>query len=85
MFRLSRWLYQQKVFALVQHVAPLFCNGHWYNYFLQPGQAVGPVFSLSYFPIYISKVFFSRKSFKTKAVRLFLGSIFKYLHVMLAG
>jgi hypothetical protein len=28
------------IFDLVQHVAPLFCSGHWYNYFLQLGQAV---------------------------------------------
>jgi hypothetical protein len=37
------------------------------------------------FPFTLAKYFFSRKSFKTKAVRLFLGSIFKYLHVMMAG
>ncbi len=44
MVRLSRWLYQGNVFVLifdlVQHVAPLFCSGHWHNYFLQLGQAV---------------------------------------------
>ena len=38
------------------------------------------------FPFTLAKYFFfSRKSFKTKAVRLFLGSIFKYLHAMLAS
>ncbi len=45
MFRLSRWLSQGNVFVLffdlVQHVAPLFCSGHWHNYLLQLGQAVG--------------------------------------------
>jgi hypothetical protein len=44
MFRLSRWLHQGNgfvlIFDLVQHVAPLFCSGHWHNYFLQLGQAV---------------------------------------------
>jgi hypothetical protein len=44
MFRLSRWLCQGNVFVfifdLVQHVVPLFCSGHWHNYFLQLGQAV---------------------------------------------
>ena len=44
MVRLSRWLWQGNVFVLifdlVQHVAPLFCSGHWHNYFLQLGQAV---------------------------------------------
>ncbi len=44
MARLSRWLCQGNVFVLifdlVQHVAPLFCSGHWHNYFLQLGQAV---------------------------------------------
>ncbi len=44
MVRLSRWLFQGNVFVLifdlVQHVAPLFCSGHWHNYFLQLGQVV---------------------------------------------
>jgi hypothetical protein len=28
------------IFDLVEHVVPLFCSGHWHNYFLQLGQAV---------------------------------------------
>jgi len=44
MVRLSRWLCQGNVFVLifdlVQHVVPLFCSGHWHNYFLQLEQAV---------------------------------------------
>ncbi len=44
MVRLSRCLCQGNVFVLifdlVQHVAPLFCSGHWHNYFLQLGHAV---------------------------------------------
>ena len=44
MVRLSRQQCQGNVFVLifdlVQHVAPLFCSGHWHNYFLQLGQAV---------------------------------------------
>ncbi len=44
MVRLSKWLCQGNIFVLifdlVQHVAPLFCSGHWHNYFLQLGQAV---------------------------------------------
>ncbi len=41
-FRLSRWLCQGNVlfFDLIQHVALLFCSGHWQNYFLQLGHAV---------------------------------------------
>jgi hypothetical protein len=37
---LRRWLCQQNIFDLVQHVAPLFCSGHLHNYFLKLGQAV---------------------------------------------
>jgi hypothetical protein len=44
MFRLSRWQSQGNVFVLifdlVQQVVPLFCSGHWHNYFLQLWQAV---------------------------------------------
>ncbi len=40
------------IFALVQHVVPLFCNGHWHNYFLQLGRWNEPELSLSFIDVY---------------------------------
>jgi hypothetical protein len=40
------------IFTLVRHTAPLFCSGHWHNYFLQLGWQYRPVLSLSFLDVY---------------------------------